>query len=168
MTKKTDTQTPVTPSYISALLQPIPGRGTDRRVWSIPLMGVWVPFFTATNATGETAMPAEVLGAPLRLARDKDGSIRFSPSGRPVLKVERELSEQIRMVRDNFTAGLLAYADTIRKGMPNEYKAVVEASARAGEPIMARDMADLADLAPAPTPEAQAQKPAPERELVPA
>ena len=71
MTKKTNTNTP---GYISALLQPRPERAADRRVWSIPVFGVWVPFFTATNTAGETHLSAEALGAPVRLAREKDGT----------------------------------------------------------------------------------------------
>lgn len=134
-----------TPSYISALLQPIPGRGTDRRVWSIPIAGVWQPFFTATNTAGETAIAPEVLGYPLRLQREKDGTPKFSPSGRPVVRVVKELSDQIRMVRDNFVVGLMGYADNVRKSMPNEFKAQVEAAHKAGEPISAQEAKCLQD-----------------------
>lgn len=132
-----------TPGYISALLQPAPGRAADRRVWSIPLGGVWVPFFTATNSCGETAIAPEVLGAPLRLAKDADGTPKFGKSGRPILRVVKELSDQVRIVRDNFTAGLLAYVDTVRKGNPEAYKSQVEMARKAGEPLMEKDAADL-------------------------
>ena len=133
-----------TPGYISTLLQPMAERGSDRRAWSIPLQGVWLPFFTATNTQGETAIHAEVLGAPLRLVREKDGTPRFSKTGRPVIRVVKELSDQIRIVRENFTYGLLSYADTIQKARPKEYKAQVEASRKAGEPIAQKDAVDLA------------------------
>ena len=76
-----------TPSYISALLKPMPCKGTDRRAWSIPLQGVWIPFFTATNTAGETAIAAEALGAPLRLQRNPDGTPKFGNTGRPVIRV---------------------------------------------------------------------------------
>ena len=134
-----------TPGYISALLQPMPERGSDRRAWSIPLQGVWLPFFNATNTAGETAIAPEVLGAPLRLGREKDGTPRFSKTGRPVMRVVRELSDQIRIVRENFTYGLLSYAESVQKARPKEYKAQVEASTKAGEPIAQKDAVDLAD-----------------------
>ncbi|MDP3062489.1 MAG: hypothetical protein Q8O40_04650 [Chloroflexota bacterium] len=39
------------PSYIAALLQPQPSKPTGRKVWSIDLETVWLPFLTATNVT---------------------------------------------------------------------------------------------------------------------
>ncbi len=63
--------------YVAALLQPLKNTQGDRRVWSIPLNGVWIPFFTATNVAGETAIPAEALGAPVRLQREQDGTPKF-------------------------------------------------------------------------------------------
>ncbi len=131
-----------TPQYVSALLQPIPGRSSDRRVWSIPLAGVWCPFFTATNAAGETAIPAEALGNPLRLALEKDGTPKFSTSGRPVFRVAKEVADQVRIVKDNFVAGLMAYTESVAKGMPAQFKSQVEAALKAGEPLAQKD-ADL-------------------------
>ena len=66
-----------TPSYIKSLLQPTTKRESGRKVWSIDLQYVWLPFFTATNVQGDTAIPHEAIGAPLRLAKDKDGSVKF-------------------------------------------------------------------------------------------
>jgi hypothetical protein len=131
-----------TPKYITALLQPIPGQATDRKVWSIPLAAVWQPFFTATNAAGETAVPADALGHPLRLAVEKDGTPKFSTSGRPVFRVAKELADQVRIVRDNFVAGLMAYTDTVSKGMAEQYKAQVEASIKAGQPLAGQPLAE--------------------------
>ncbi len=132
-----------TPSYISALVKPLPGRGSDRRAWSIPLAGVWLPFFTATNTAGETAIEAEVLGAPLRLQHEKDGTPKFSQNGKPVIRIVKELADQIRIVRENFTAGLLSYAQSVQKAMPNEFKAQVEVAQKAGETIITQDTAAL-------------------------
>ena len=131
---------------IGALLQPIPGRGSDRRVWSIQLQGVWIPFFTASNTTGESAIAHEVLGAPLRLQHEKDGTPKFSKNGRPVIRVVKELSDQIRIVRENFAYGLLTYAVNVQKAMPDEYKAQLEANMKAGEGIVHKDETDLADF----------------------
>ncbi|MEE9203288.1 MAG: hypothetical protein V3U31_08850, partial [Dehalococcoidia bacterium] len=136
------------------------------RAWSIPVTGVWLPFFTATNAAGETALAAEVLGAPMRLAREKDGTPKFSTTGRPVVRVVKDLSDQIRIVRENFAAGLMAYADTIRKGMAAEYKAQVEAATKAGEPIARKDIDDLHAYLEAQA-EAAAPTPAPEPDKEP-
>ncbi|MDD4986222.1 MAG: hypothetical protein PHQ43_10635, partial [Dehalococcoidales bacterium] len=134
-----------TPSYIKALTQPRPKAESGRKVWSIDLQYVWLPFFTATNTQGDTAIPHEAIGAPLRLAKDTDGSIRFNKTGRPVLKVAGELSEHIRMVRENFVAGLVGYAGQVMKAKPDEYKAEAEACHQAGEPIIQKANADLSD-----------------------
>jgi len=131
------------PGYISALVKPLPGRGSDRRAWSIPLAGVWLPFFTATNTAGETAIEAEALGAPLRLQYEKDGTPKFSQNGKPVIRIVKELSEQIRLVRENFMAGLLSYAQAVQKAMPGEYKAQVEVAQKAGGTITTQDAAAL-------------------------
>ena len=131
------------PGYISALVKPLPGRGTDRRAWSIPLAGVWLPFFTATNTAGETAIEVEALGAPLRLQYEKDGTPKFSQNGKPVIRIVKELADQIRIVRENFMAGLLSYAETVQKAMPGEYKAQVEVAQKAGGTITTKDAAAL-------------------------
>jgi len=133
-----------TPSYIKALIQPRQKSESGRKVWSIDLQYVWLPFFTATNVQGDTAIPHEAIGAPLRLAKDKDGSIRFNKTGRPVLKVAGELSEAIRMVRENFVAGLTGYAGQVMKAKPDDYKAMAESCHKAGTPIIERANADIA------------------------
>ena len=129
-----------TPGYIADLLRPLPGPSTgDRRVWSLPLNAVWLPFFTATNTEGKTAISPEALGAPIRLAKDSDGSVKFSKAGRPMLRVVKELSEHVRIVRENFTAGLVAYVGQVVKTRPKDYKAQVEAAQLAGEPLHQAD-----------------------------
>jgi len=128
--------------HIAALLQPI-DTGVDRKVWSISLTQVWTPFFTATNTSGQTAIDADAIGAPLRLQKDKDGTPKFNSNGRPVIRVVKELSDNIRVVRENFAQGLVNYARHIRDTMPDEYRAQVEAAQRAGEPVVSKDNADL-------------------------
>jgi len=130
---------------VQNLLRPITPKGTDRRSWSIPLGGVWLPFFTATNTTGQTAIPAEALGAPLRLAREKDGTPRFSEKGTPVVRVVKDLADQVRIVRENFAAGLQAHAEAVKIAMPDEYNAQVEAAHKAGVPVQEGDMKALQD-----------------------
>ena len=131
------------PNYIAALLQPQPGKPAGRRVWSIDLETVWLPFLTATNVTKATAIPSEALGAPLRLAYERDGQVRFSPTGRPVVRVVKEIADQVKVVRENFTANLLSFAGQVARKEKDAYKAEVEAAYKAGAPIVARDQASL-------------------------
>ncbi len=144
------------PSYIKALLQPNGKQPRGRRVWSIELEGVWLPFLTATNVMGDTAIPLEALGAPLRLAYDRDGAVRFSQSGRPVIRVAKEIADSVRMIRENFAANLLAYANGVATECPDGYKAQVQASMEAGKPIVEADKLAL-DTAIKAKAEAQAE-----------
>ncbi len=168
-----------TPAYVLALLQPTAKAISSRKVWSIDLEYVWLPFFTASNVQGNTTIPQDVIGAPLRLAKAKDGSVKFSQNGRPVLKVAGELSQQIRLVRENFTASLVNYAGEVQKDKPDEYAAEVAACQKAGEPIgqaiqtdvaeaMALRVAEqMAEAISAPTPEEpKAEVPTEAKELV--
>ena len=155
-----------TPNYIKALLQPNGKKTPNRRVWSIDLEMVWVPFFTATNVMGETAIPSEDLGAPLRLSRAKDGSVRFTQSGRPSLRVAPVLNSHVRIVRENFTASLQAYTGTVMAEREDAYKAEVETAQSAGLPIhVAQEQAIAEALRQAVAEEVEAM-PEPERELV--
>jgi hypothetical protein len=128
-----------TPQYIKALLRPNGSKPKGRKVWSVDLETVWLPFFTASNVTGDTHIPNEALGAPLRLAYQADGSVKFSNTGRPVIRVAKELQDNIKLVRENFVAGLTAFAQTVIDRQPDDYKAQVEASQQAGKPIVERD-----------------------------
>ncbi len=132
-----------TPQYIKSLLIPNGNKPRGRRVWGIDLETVWLPFFTSTNIMGDTALPADALGAPLRLAYNADGSVKFSKSGRPVTKVVKDIADNVRLVKDNFTATLLAYADGVITQNPDTYKALIEEAHKAGEPIINRDKQNL-------------------------
>ena len=159
---------------VGTLLKPQAKPANDRRSWGIPVLGVLIPFFTATNAAGETAIAADVLGAPLRLGRDKDGTPKFSQSGKPVVRLAGELTAQVRIMRENFIYGMTRYHTQVVEAMPDAYKAQVEAAQKAGEPIAARDAADLAAAldARAEAQKAEAERVAPKakakRDLVPA
>lgn len=152
-----------TPNYVKALLLPTPKRAQARKVWSIDLEQVWLPFFTATNVAGDTRVAPESLGAPLRLAYDADGSVKFSKTGKPIFKVEKTLSDQIRLVRENFTIGLVSFAEGIAKEKPEEYQAEVKTAREAGAPILNKDMQALLDATVAML---SKKEPEPERELV--
>ncbi len=118
---------------------------TARRVWSIDLESVWLPVFHATNIMGEISMPAEALGAPLRLATGKDGSVRFNQSGKPVIRVVKDISDMVKLIRENFTAGLQAYANEVITEKPEAYTASVKQAIEAGKPIIAHDTAMLSE-----------------------
>ena len=132
-----------TPSYIKALLKPTSTKGASRKVWSVDLESVWLPFFTASNVQGDTSIPREALGAPLRLAKNEDGTAKFSKSGRPVLRVAPELGAQIKIVRENFVAGLVAYTGNVIKNKADDYNKEVAACQAAGKPINDQANADI-------------------------
>jgi hypothetical protein len=127
-----------TPNFIKTLVKPN-GKGTGRRVWSIDLETVWLPFFTATNTMGDTAIPHEALGAPLRLAYNPDGSAKFSKSGRPVIRVVKDIGDSVRLVRENFIAGLQSYANTVITENTSAYKEQIKLAKEAGAPIINHD-----------------------------
>ena len=58
---------------IHTLMKPSPNKAKDRSVWGLPLAGLWIPFFAATNTVGESHINAGSLGCPLRLIVGKDG-----------------------------------------------------------------------------------------------
>ncbi len=132
-----------TPSYIKSLLVPSTRKPQGRRVWSIDLEQVWLPFFTATNTMGDTAIPSAALGCPLRLGYDKTGAVRFSQAGRPVIRVAKEIGDSVKLVRDNFTANLLNYAGSVISEQGDSYKAQIALATKAGEPIYQHDRIEL-------------------------
>jgi hypothetical protein len=128
-----------TPEYIASLLKP-QVKSQGRKVWSVDLETVWLPFFTATNTAKATAIPHEALGAPLRLAYNPDKTVKFNErSGKPVIRVVKELADSVRLVRENFVANLQQYAGSVRKGNPEGYSNEVRLNAEAGKPIVSAD-----------------------------
>lgn len=132
-----------TPNYIKAMVHPTTQKAQGRKVWSIDLKEVWIPFFVATNAQGDTAIPSAALGCPLRLGYDKAGEVRFSQSGRPIYRIAKELSDGVKMVRDNQIAGMLAFVGEVAESNPDGYKAQIDAANKAGTPIIDHDNAEL-------------------------
>jgi hypothetical protein len=132
-----------TPGYIKALVQPTTQKPAARKVWSVGLEEVWLPFFTATNVLGTTRISKEALGAPLRLQREKDGTPRFSQNGKPAIRVNAELNTQIRFVRENMVMSWMNFAGNVQEAHPEEYKAEVEACQKAGRPIIEKDATDI-------------------------
>lgn len=131
------------PQYIKNLLMPTTKSPSGRRVWSIDLETVWLPFFLATNAMGDTSIPFDALGCPIRLAYDKDGSVKFSKTGRPVTRVAKPVSDSVTLIRQNFVANLQEYAEQVATSNQEDYAKMVTLASSAGEPISAHDKAEL-------------------------
>lgn len=131
------------PSYIKQLLQPNGNKRQGRRVWSIDLETVWLPFLHATNVMGDTAIPADALGAPIRLAYDKDGAVKFSKSSRPVTKVAKEIAQTVTLVRENMVANLQNYTHQVAEDKASQYKTSVATALKAGQPILTKDRIEL-------------------------
>lgn len=132
-----------TPDFISSLFKPTQKTQSGRKVWSVDLETVWLPFFTATNTQGVTDIPREAIGAPLRLGYNTDGSVKFSKNGRAVIRVAKEISQNVSLVRENFVAGLQNYTHTVRSENESAYNETVKACIKAGKPIAEADKANL-------------------------
>jgi len=128
-----------TPTYIKALLQPNGKKPAGRRIWSLDLESIWLPFLTATNLQGDTAIPVDALGAPLRLAYNQDNSVKFSRTGRPVIRVAKPIADSVKLVRENFAANILAYANEVAEKDPKGFEALQRNAFKAGKPINAAD-----------------------------
>jgi len=132
-----------TPNYIKSLLLPNGKKPAGRRVWSLDLETVWLPTFFATNLQGDTAIPLDALGAPLRLAYAQDGSVKFSKSGRPVIRVAKPIADSVKLVRENLAANLVAFAEGVAKDNPEGFEAIKKSAHEAGEPIATLDRANM-------------------------
>ncbi len=132
-----------TPEFIRKLTAPVAKQQAGRKAWSVDLQSVWIPYFTVTNMDGDTSVPNEALGAPLRLGYNKDGSVKFSASGKPVMRIAKELSDAVRDTRDNFVASLVSHAETRMHAAPDAYRKEADANRRAGKPIIDNDRVHL-------------------------
>jgi len=92
---------------------------------------------------GDTAIPADALGSPIRLAYDKDGSVKFSKSGRPVSRVARPIRDSVTLIRENFVANLQQYSEQVATDRQEDYAKQVEMATIAGKPIIAHDRVEL-------------------------
>lgn len=143
-----------------------PKKKAQKQVWAIPLTD-WTSFFTATNVNGKTHVSREALGAPLRLAYNSDDSVKLSKKGIPIVRIAKDISDNVRFVRELVHDGITAYAvDTIENN-PDAYEAEKQACAKAGKPIADRDSVNyLKAITPAPEAETETPAPEAERELV--
>lgn len=127
-------------SFIEVLLAPRGTEARDRKVWGIGLETVLVPFLTATNAENKTAIPYEALGAPLRLQYNDDGTPKYSEkSGKPVIRVAKPISEQVRLMRENYVGYLQAHTAMVAKNNADRFNQERRLSLEAGKPILEAD-----------------------------
>lgn len=139
---------------IHSLVKSAPPKLKDKNLKGMPLNGLWIPFFTATNVARETNLSAGALGAPMQLVRTKAGAIKLKEvqdaDGKthvePVYAPNREVRTAATAVMDNFAFGLQTYAATIQKTRPEEWKAQVEAAQKAGEEIRAHETVTLSKV----------------------
>jgi len=92
---------------------------------------------------GDTAIPSDALGAPIRLAFDNDGSVKFSKTGRPISKVAKPISDNVTLIRQNFVANLQQYTEQVATDRQKDYTKQVEMATIAGKPIITHDRAEL-------------------------
>ncbi len=130
-------------NFVHTLMKPSPNKAKDRSVWGLPLQGLWIPFFTATNTVGESHIDAGALGCPLRLSVGKDGVPKLKDDGTPRYQVDKKIGDAVNGVKDNFAFGLMAFVASTQKAMPNEYKAQVAAVQKAGEKVLEQDQTAL-------------------------
>ena len=128
---------------IASLLRPIVKKTGGRKVWGLDLETTLVPFFTAEAVEGHAYIPPEVLGCPLRLQRDEDGEVKFSKTGKPVIRVAQEMGSMVRAMRDNLELNLQAHAIEVKNANPEEYAKAVKLNQALGNPIAERDSVDL-------------------------
>lgn len=136
-----------TRQQFASLLAPNAKTANSRKAWGIDVNTVWLPYFTAAKTVGAVNnqdLPDEALGAPIRLARDKAGDIRFSEAtGRPITKVAPELNTMVNRARENFVASLLNQADAIQSEMPDAYAEQVARQDMLAQPLIDKDGQDL-------------------------
>jgi len=128
---------------IKGLLKPSPEKAKDRNVRGLPLNGLWIPFFTATNAVNESNIASSALGAPMQLVVNKDGTpkVKVDEDGKELIqyKVNKAVNDGVKTVMDNFAFGLMAFTETVKKSHPEQYKAEVEAARAAGATVRAHE-----------------------------
>jgi hypothetical protein len=130
---------------ITSLLRPVVKKTGGRKVWGLDLETTLVPFFTAEAVEGHAYIPPEVLGCPLRLQRNDDGEVKFSKTGKPVIRVAQEMGNMVRLMRENLEANLQAHAIEVKTAKPEEYTKAVKLNQSLGNPILQRDSLDLAN-----------------------
>ncbi|GAJ20770.1 unnamed protein product [marine sediment metagenome] len=59
------------------------------------------------------------------------------------MRVARDIADNVRLIKDNFTANLLDYASEVMDDMPDQFQAQLDKAQKAGAPIIQRDNRSL-------------------------
>ena len=68
---------------------------------------------------------------------------KFSKTGRPITRVAKPISDSVTLIRGNFVANLMAYAEDVANKRKEAYADMVKVSLEAGKPIVNHDKAEL-------------------------
>ncbi len=123
-------------------------RQPSRKLWGIGMDDVLLPFMVASNARGDTAIPRDALGAPLRLAVNDDGTAKFSKPNadgvtRPIVRVAKPISDHVKLMREGYVATLMRYTQDTQTEAADAYNAEIAEAKKAGAPIIASDAKTL-------------------------
>jgi hypothetical protein len=86
----------------------------------------------------------------------------LSKVGRPVIRVAKDINDNVKLVRENFIAGLQNYASSVISENAEGYKEQVKLAAEAGAPIQDHDKEKLEDAMAKAIEQANAESESPE------
>ncbi len=128
---------------IKALVTPLPTKDQiTRRVKSLDV-AMLVSFAVAQNVEGNTTIPLEAIGAPYRLRTNKAGEVQFSQTGRPSVRVAKELVAFGTMIHNNIVSAIVSDTARVYTEKEAEVKAMIAAAQKAGAPIINADNVKL-------------------------
>ncbi|MDD5060890.1 MAG: hypothetical protein PHN44_01220 [Candidatus Marinimicrobia bacterium] len=131
-------------NYFKSLVTPMPAKAATRRVKSFDV-DMLVQFGYAQNAVKNTNIPLEALGAPYRLAIGKDGEVKFSASGRPSIRVAKEIVSFGTTIHQNVVAQIQAETARIFNEQEETINKMMEAAKKVAMPIINSDVKKLDD-----------------------
>jgi hypothetical protein len=127
-------------AHFGAMLAPST-KAISRKAWGLDVETFWVPVFTAAKVMGYAQdLPDESLGAPIRLAYDKDGSVKFSQTtGLPTFKVDPRVTEKVKLAMENYSSANLQHVGVVAQERKTAYQAQVKRQQDAGRPFIEAD-----------------------------
>ncbi|MFH1031157.1 MAG: hypothetical protein V1767_01100 [Chloroflexota bacterium] len=131
-------------SYISLMTKPIPQVNTGKRVKSFMVTDV-VMWASAAVLKGDVVIPPEDLVHYDRVSVAKDGTAKFSATGKLMTKTVKSVVGFGNMVHANFTAMMNAEAAAVITARKDMYTALVAAGQKAAVPIINHEAIIVAD-----------------------
>lgn len=104
----------------------------EKKVWSIGLETVLIPYLTASNAIGATCIDGDVLGCPVRIARNADGTPKLNKSGKLVTSVHKDIRVQVANMREAYIAQLRNATKFVQSTETEAYNNQVKIANRMG------------------------------------